>query len=78
VTTEIQEQAEGPLAGRRVAVKDNIEVAGVPMMNGSRTLEGFLPSRDATVVTRLLAAGRPLPASRSARTRASPGPATPR
>jgi len=57
VTTEIQEQAEGPLAGRRVAVKDNIEVAGVPMMNGSRTLEGFVPSRDATVVTRLLAAG---------------------
>ena len=27
------------------------------MMNGSRTLEGFVPSRDATVVTRLLAAG---------------------
>jgi amidase len=57
VRTEIQEQQEGPLAGRRVAVKDNIEVAGVPMMNGSRTLEGFVPSRDATVVTRLLGAG---------------------
>ena len=57
VMTQIQEQPEGPLAGRRVAVKDNIEVAGVPMMNGSRTLEGFVPSRDATVVTRLLAAG---------------------
>src|SRR5204862_207304 len=28
-----------------------------PMMNGSRTLEGFVPSRDATVVTRLLEAG---------------------
>ncbi|MDP1013611.1 amidase family protein, partial [Klebsiella pneumoniae] len=26
-------------------------------MNGSRTVEGFTPSRDATVVTRLLAAG---------------------
>jgi amidase len=57
VRTEIQQVADGPLAGRRVAVKDNIEVAGVPMMNGSRTLEGFVPSRDATVVTRLLAAG---------------------
>jgi len=57
VQTEIQEKPGGPLAGRRVAVKDNIEVAGVPMMNGSRTLEGFVPSRDATVVTRLLAAG---------------------
>ena len=57
VTTSIQERPDGPLAGRRVAVKDNIEVAGVPMMNGSRTLDGFVPARDATVVTRLLAAG---------------------
>ncbi|HEY2266376.1 MAG TPA: amidase family protein, partial [Streptosporangiaceae bacterium] len=57
VQTEIQERPDGPLAGRRVAIKDNIEVAGVPMMNGSHTLEGFMPSRDATVVTRLLAAG---------------------
>jgi amidase len=57
VTTEIPGAAEGPLAGYRVAVKDNVEVAGVPMMNGSRTLEGFVPNRDATVVTRLLEAG---------------------
>ena len=48
---------DGPLAGRRVAVKDNIAVAGVPMMNGSAVLEGFVPRRDATVVTRLLDAG---------------------
>lgn len=27
------------------------------MMNGSRSLEGFVPTRDATVVTRLLDAG---------------------
>jgi amidase len=57
VTTEIRGAADGPLAGRTVAVKDNVEVAGVPMMNGSHTLEGFVPSRDATVVSRLLAAG---------------------
>lgn len=57
VRTEIPGADDGPLAGRRVAVKDNTEVAGVPMMNGSRTLEGFVPSRDATVVSRLLAAG---------------------
>src|SRR5918995_5418141 len=57
VTTEIQEATDGPLAGRTVAIKDNIMVAGVPMMNGSETVEGFVPSRDATVVTRLLAAG---------------------
>ena len=57
VTTQIQTRDDGPLAGRRVAVKDNIEVAGVPMMNGSATVAGFVPRRDATVVTRLLDAG---------------------
>lgn len=57
VTTDIKGAGGGPLAGRRVAVKDNIAVAGVPMMNGSATVEGFVPRRDATVVTRLLAAG---------------------
>ncbi|GAB3008142.1 amidase [Mycobacterium bourgelatii] len=57
VTTEIRSDGDGPLSGRRVAVKDNIAVAGVPMMNGSRAVEGFIPDRDATVVERLLAAG---------------------
>src|SRR5262249_408559 len=57
VTTEITTRGDGPLAGRRVAVKDNIAVAGLPMMNGSRAVEGFVPRRDATVVTRLLDAG---------------------
>jgi amidase len=57
VTTDITTRTGGPLAGRRVAVKDNIAVAGVPMMNGSRAIEGFIPRRDATVVTRLLDAG---------------------
>jgi amidase len=57
VTTDITEGGQGPLAGRTVAVKDNTMVAGVPMMNGSATVEGFVPIRDATVVTRLLAAG---------------------
>jgi amidase len=57
VTTDIKGADDGPLVGRRIAVKDNIAVAGVPMMNGSATIEGFVPRRDATVVTRLLAAG---------------------
>ena len=57
MTTLITERSDGPLAGRSVAVKDNTAVAGVPMMNGSSTLEGFRPARDATVVSRLLAAG---------------------
>jgi amidase len=57
VQTEITETESGVLAGRKVAIKDNTSVAGVPMMNGSKTVEGFVPSEDATVVTRLLAAG---------------------
>src|ERR1700752_825858 len=54
---QIKGAAKGPLAGKRVAVKDNICVAGVPMMNGSRVLEGYVPDVDATVVTRVLDAG---------------------
>jgi amidase len=59
VTTSITDPAAtgGPLAGKTVAVKDNTAVAGVPMMNGSSTVEGYVPDRDATAITRLLAAG---------------------
>jgi amidase len=47
----------GPLRGKRVAIKDNVCVAGVPMMNGSTVLEGYVPEFDATIVTRILDAG---------------------
>ena len=47
----------GPLHGRRIAIKDNVFVAGMPMMNGSSVLEGFVPEADATVVERILDAG---------------------
>ncbi|MFP6681925.1 MAG: amidase family protein, partial [Gammaproteobacteria bacterium] len=47
----------GKLAGKRIVVKDNICIAGLPMMNGSNVWEGFIPEQDATVVTRVLAAG---------------------
>jgi amidase len=49
--------AEGPLAGRSIGVKDNVCVAGIPMLNGSPIMEGYVPREDATVVTRLLDAG---------------------
>src|SRR5882757_7500571 len=55
--TNICTGAEGLLKGKRVAIKDNICVAGVPMMNGSALLEGYVPELDATVVTRILNAG---------------------
>ena len=38
-------------------IKDNICVAGVPMMNGSNVFEGLIPDQDATVVTRVLDEG---------------------
>ena len=47
----------GKLKGKTVALKDNIMLAGVPMMNGSATLEGYVPDFDATIVTRMLDAG---------------------
>ena len=47
----------GPLAGVPVVLKDNICTRGVPTTCGSRILEGWLPPYDATVVTRLRAAG---------------------
>lgn len=49
--------AQGKLAGKTVAIKDNVCVAGVPMMNGASTFEGYVPPVDATIVTRLLDAG---------------------
>ena len=55
--TSIKGAPDGKLKGKRVGIKDNVMVAGVPMMNGSATLEGFVPDFDATVVTRLLDAG---------------------
>ncbi len=54
---EIPGAPSGPLAGKRVVVKDCVCVAGVPMMNGSSIFEGYVPEIDATVVTRMLDAG---------------------
>lgn len=48
---------EGPLSGTRVAVKDTIAVAGIPLSNGTAIMEGFVSDVDATVVTRILDAG---------------------
>jgi amidase len=54
---DIDGAPDGPLKGARVGIKDNICVAGLPMRNGSRLFEGFVPDIDATVVTRILDAG---------------------
>lgn len=48
------------LAGVPVAVKDLINTVGQPTTAGSRILEGWVPPYDATVVSRLRAAGLPI------------------
>ncbi|MDU6069427.1 MAG: amidase, partial [Bradyrhizobium sp.] len=57
IKTEVKGASSGKLAGRTVVLKDNVALAGVPMMNGSTTLEGFIPAADATIVSRILDAG---------------------
>jgi amidase len=57
VKTTIEGAPSGKLKGKTVALKDNILLAGVPMMNGASTLEGYVPDVDATVVSRILDAG---------------------
>jgi amidase len=57
VKTTVKGAPTGKLAGKTIALKDNICLAGVPMMNGASTLRGYVPDLDATVVTRILDAG---------------------
>lgn len=54
---EIRGSGAGPLAGQRIAVKDNIGVAGVPMTGGRPHARAATPAEDAVVVERLLDAG---------------------
>lgn len=57
VRTRVKTRDDGPLAGKRVALKDNVMLAGVPMLGGTAILEGYEAELDATIVTRLLDAG---------------------
>jgi len=48
---------DGPLAGVEVGLKDNVSLAGIEMTLGSKLFEGYVPTTDATIATRLLDAG---------------------
>ena len=47
----------GKLKGKRIAVKDSVAIAGIPISGGSHVLEGFVPTDDATIVSRMLGEG---------------------
>ncbi len=49
--------ARGPLDGVPIAIKDNIDVAGVPTTGGIGALRGRIAETDAPVIARLKAAG---------------------
>jgi len=48
---------EGPLSGKTVAIKDNILFEGHKVSAGSKILEGYRATYDATVIKKLKAAG---------------------
>jgi amidase len=53
----VEPAGDGILSGKRIALKDSIAVAGLPMTCGSRIFEGYVPEHDAIVTERILAAG---------------------
>jgi amidase len=57
VKMSVKGRPRGKLKGKRVAIKDNVCVAGQPMMIGAGLLEGYVADVDASIVTRILDAG---------------------
>jgi amidase len=50
-------EVKGPLHGVPITIKDNLDTAGVISTGGTKGRKDFLPTHDATVVTRLRSAG---------------------
>src|SRR3990172_7205968 len=44
----------GKLAGKRLGIKDNVCIAGIPMTCASLVLDGYVPDIDATIITHSL------------------------
>jgi amidase len=54
---EVKGAPSGPLAGKRIGIKDCIAVAGVPQTYGGRRVPYAVPTEDAVVIERILDAG---------------------
>ncbi|KAJ7158834.1 amidase signature domain-containing protein [Mycena filopes] len=58
ITSTSPSDLAGPLAGLRVAIKDNVNIGGVPSLLGTDIFtKPYIPAYDATIVTRILQAG---------------------
>jgi amidase len=53
----VHAESGGLLSGKRIGLKDNIAIAGIPLTNGSQILQGYVPQVDAVIVDRLLREG---------------------
>jgi aspartyl-tRNA(Asn)/glutamyl-tRNA(Gln) amidotransferase subunit A len=54
---ENQRKIDGPLSGKWIVIKDNINVAGLPVTCGSKILNSYIAPYNATVIEKILAAG---------------------
>jgi len=61
ITEETIAGEDGPLAGKTVAIKDNISTEGVRTTCGSAMLEEYVPPYNATVVEQVIEAGATIP-----------------
>ena len=57
VFDDAKSYGQGPLSGKKIAIKDNILFEGHKASAGSKILDGFIAPYDATVVKKLKAAG---------------------
>ncbi|KAJ6494752.1 amidase signature domain-containing protein [Mycena vitilis] len=58
ITSTSSEDLAGPLAGLSIAIKDNVNIGGVPSLLGTDVFtKPYVPAYDATIVTRILQAG---------------------
>lgn len=53
----VKADVEGPLSGKRIGLKDNMALAGVPMTYASRILGDYVPEQDCVLAERVLRAG---------------------